>query len=144
MIASDNLEQRAFMFFVERVDMALRDRGGVGLLIGDFEHDRASTVAATDLSQFRESGTPYDFGRAITHLIDTVHFTHSHLSRMVQLADVYIWTLQLCASTPPDEPGPRGELARFVREETRLLRAHRFKEWPSTDSWIRVGNARSV
>ncbi len=97
MVAEDKLGELAFMFFVEKVDNLLKDRKAVGLLIGDAENDKVSNATAQTLSTYREDGTPYEFGRDIEHLIDTVHFTHSHLSRMLQLADV---TLGPLSSSP--------------------------------------------
>jgi uncharacterized protein DUF3800 len=136
MVASDNLDHRTFMFFTERVDMALRDRKSAGLLVGDFESDRFSSIAAADLSRFRATGTPFEFGKPISHLIDTVYFAHSHHSRMLQLADCYAWALQLCATEAKNGSGLRHDVANFVRSETRLLHPHRYKEWPTEASRI--------
>ncbi len=36
----------------------------------------------------------YHLGTEIKNLIDTVHFTESHLSRLLQLADIHIWCRQ--------------------------------------------------
>jgi len=138
-VIRDLAQELAFLFFVERVDLLMRDNKSVGLLIGDHEHDRVTNTAAEHLSAFRAYGTPYDFGREITNLIDTVHFSHSHLSRMLQLADVYVWALQLCA-TSKTGGSSRAELAEFVRKETNLLQVHRCKWWPTKDSWMLTGN----
>jgi len=130
MAATDNVDERAFMFFVERIDMALADRQSMGLLIGDFESDRFSSVAARNLSAYREGGTPYQFGREIKQLIDTVHFTHSHHSRLLQLADCFAWSQQLCHTASGTATGLRAELAEWVRTETNLNGTHRYKHWP--------------
>jgi hypothetical protein len=137
MVASD-VDAKAFTFFVERVDMLFDTLKSVGLLIGDFESDKLSQQSAIALSRYRQGGTPYQFGRQITHLVDTVHFANSHVSRMLQLADLYAWCLQLCETTPSTATGMRAALANYVRSETRLLHPHRCKEFPGPDSWIQV------
>lgn len=136
MIAADQLDQRTFMFFVERVEGYLHSKQDIGLLIGDRESDKVSTVFAEALSHFREHGTSYAFGQNLERLIDTVHFTESHLSRMLQLADAYVWMLQLCHQN--GESYPAKKLTKFIREETDVLSAAKYKIWPTNQSWIKV------
>ena len=119
-------------------DVPLRANKSPGVLIGDRESDPVSGVFAETLSQFRETRTKYEFGMELTHLVDTVHFTDSHHSRMLQLADLYVWAMQFCTEGNNDS-FPRSEIATFLREETRLLAPHRYKEWPTDQSWTRVG-----
>lgn len=128
-------EQMAFMFFVERVHIHLKANGSPGILIGDRENDKVSGKFADELSGYRAWGTNYNFGIELTHLLDTVHFTDSAHSRMLQLADVYVWLLQLCASDHPN-PGLRQKLAGYVRNATRLLSPTRYKVWPPDYSGI--------
>ena len=64
------------------------------MLIGDRESDHHAARFATTLSQYRANGTEFAFGHDIKNLVDSVHFTQSHLSRFLQLADVYTWLLQ--------------------------------------------------
>jgi hypothetical protein len=137
MVALDNLPLRAFIYFVERVDFLVTRAKTVGLLIGDYDEDKTATAVARDLSYYRRSGTPYPYGGEIKSLVDTVHFTHSHLSRMLQLADLYVWCLQLCHSKG-DDKYPRRTMESFIRSETNLLWADKSKEWPTEDSWIQV------
>jgi hypothetical protein len=133
MLASDP-EHKAFMFFVERVQMQLCHLNGIGMLIGD--HEKSMVGASTyNLSRYREHGTDYQFGRAIDRLIDTVHFTHSHHSRMLQLADVYMYVQQMCAATSERRSWTRTTLVDFIRRETKLLAPHRYKDWPTAQSW---------
>lgn len=100
------------------------------------ERKVAELSEANELSNFRTWGTRYNFGIDLTHLIDTVHFTASAHSRMLQLADVYVWFQQLCSNANSDH---RKELADYVRHSTNLLRPTRYKEWPTSQSWIQVG-----
>jgi hypothetical protein len=136
MIATD-YEHMAFMYFIERVEMHLQSNKSPGILIGDRENDQVSGVFAEDLSKFRSKGTPYNYGVKLTHLIDTVHFTNSHHSRMLQLADLYVWSVQLCAAEC-NEVFPRADLVKFIREQTNILSAARWKEWPTPQSWLQV------
>ena len=134
---SRRYEDHAFMHLVERTQMQLAALDGIGMLIGD--HERARVSPATyNLSRYRQAGTDYDFGISINRLIDTVHFSHSHHSRMLQLADVYMFAIQMCASD--NETGySRSRFIRFVREQTNLLAPHRYKDWPTAQSWYQVG-----
>jgi hypothetical protein len=84
-----------------------------------------------------EPGTRYSFGINLTHLVNTVHFTDSTHSRMLQLADMYVWIRQLCACGNATS-GHRKELADYVRHTTRLLCPTRYKEWPTAQSWTQV------
>jgi hypothetical protein len=136
MIADDNLDQKAFMFFIERVEMYLGSKKDLGMLIGDRESEKVATVFAEALSRYREHGTSYAYGTNLERLIDTVHFTESHLSRMLQLADAYVWFLQLCAHNNGKYPG--SELVEYARTKTDLLSPHRYKVWPTDQSWIKV------
>ena len=135
-MVSSEIEQKAFMFFVEKVEMYLRSMKSPGILIGDRENDRSSRIFAESLSRYRTERTPYAFGHELTHLIDTVHFTDSHLSRMLQLADLYVWSLQLCAVKK--DHYLREEIEQFIRTDTNILSPTRYKEWPTAGSWIQV------
>jgi hypothetical protein len=136
MVASD-IERKAFMFFTERVELYLRDEKSPGILIGDRENDRVSGTFAETLSRYRSSGTPYAYGTQLTHLVDTVHFTDSHHSRMLQLADLYVWAMQFYVGGD-NTTYPRSDLAGFIRESTNILSPHRCKIWPTEQSWIQV------
>ena len=137
MITDNNIEDKAFMFFVEKVEQYLRVNKTPGLLIGDRENERVSKQFAETLSKYREHGTSYQFGMELTHLIDTVHFTDSHHSRMLQLADIYVWTLQLCINSNP-EAYPQKLIIEHVRENTDLLSPNKYKIWPTSQSWYQV------
>ena len=75
----------------------------------------------------------------LTHLIDTVHFTDSHHSRMLQLADLYVWLLQLCTNPDP-EAHPQKIVVCYVREKTDILSPNKYKVWPTNQSWYHVQN----
>src|SRR5687767_13808848 len=84
------------MFFCGKAKGLMRADKSMGMLIGDRESDLVSARCATALSAYRAAGTDFAFGRDIKNLVDSVHFTPSHLSRFLQLADVHVWLRQFC------------------------------------------------
>ncbi len=89
-------DEISFMFLCERANDLVKSKQYLGMLIGDRESDRMSERFSTSLSKYRARGTNFTFGRDIHDLVDSVHFTHSHLSRFLQLADIYVWLNQFC------------------------------------------------
>lgn len=136
MVGTD-VEGKAFMYFIERVDSYLRAQNTPGLLIGDRESESISGKFAESLSGYRAAGTAYRFGKTLTHLVDTVHFTHSHNSRMLQLADMHVWLRQLCSAGDKGQ-WHRKQIIEHVRSISDCLRANRYKVWPTADSWTKV------
>ena len=140
MIAKGSVPEKAFVFFVERAELDLVKCKDTGILVGDLDTDYADE-GVSNLSRYREKGTPYYFGRSIDRLIDSVYFIPSHHSRMVQLADAYAYTLQLLNSPPEGEKYPKARIRKFVRENTNLSWPNSYKDWPSNDSWAIAGHA---
>lgn len=131
----EDIEGWAFIFLVERLNQLLRAKNELGLLIGDYENEAVTNRAAQRLSHYRTAGgTPHYFGQEITNLIDTVHFSRSHLSRLLQLADAYTWSQQF-AMTGRHDSYPGSALITFRREETELLAPDKYKDWPTKGSW---------
>jgi hypothetical protein len=129
MFAAKSIEDKAFMFLIEKIQIDTKALQEECIVIGDFDGDFADGSVA-NLSRFRETGTDYEFAREIDRIIDSVYFIHSHHSRLLQLADIYTYCLQLEAS--PHEGGyPRRKLKEIVRQETQLHAAQRYKRWPS-------------
>lgn len=115
----------AFAHFVERVQM-LVGKESKTLLIGDMDAEQANQTIR-EFSQYRIGGTPWEFGRDITSIVDCVHFAHSHHSRMIQLADIYLF------AATHRHSGRAGEMAdKFTAElATRDIGPHRYKDWPA-------------
>ncbi|URD60435.1 DUF3800 domain-containing protein [Sphingomonas sp. KRR8] len=126
--------EKAFVFLVERAQLDLIKSGGQGILIGDLDAEYADQ-GVTNLSRYREKGTPYSFGMSIDRLIDSVYFIPSHHSRMIQLADAYAYALQLWHSPPEGDTYPKKTIRKFIAEHTQLSWANSRKDWPSNDSW---------
>jgi hypothetical protein len=133
-MVAGGVEQKAFMFLVEKCQVDMQSLSGRGLLIGDSDGE-ISNSRIVDLSGYRVTGTPYKFGKPIENLIDTVYFAHSHHSRMLQIADFYVFCLQLCASPDANDGYARKRLKKFIRENTNLLVPNRYKYWPTEDTW---------
>ncbi|NDH08074.1 MAG: hypothetical protein EBY16_00350 [Gammaproteobacteria bacterium] len=124
--ASIGINEMAFIFLVEKANELMRANDSVGLLISDYD-DPIIDTSVKQLSEYREIGTPYK-NKSIQNLIDTVHYTKSHHSRFIQLADIYVHSLQLQEkkSTQPITQG----LQEFIRSlENRF--PQKWKDWPT-------------
>lgn len=128
--ANQVAEDIAFMFLCERANDLMRSRKSLGMLIGDRENDRSAAKHAGSLSEYRARGTDFAYGREIMNLVDSVHFTQSHLSRFLQLADVYVWLLQFRARNR-DSTNPRHQsVFQLLKREGTSLFPRKYKEWP--------------
>jgi hypothetical protein len=87
--------QSAFMFFIERANRLMKVRESMGVLIADDESKKVSSGNVSSLCNYREWGTDWYFSQEIAHLVDTIHHTSSHHSRLVQLADIFVYACQL-------------------------------------------------
>ena len=121
----------AFMFLCERANDLVKAERSLGMLIGDRENDRVSDRYAKTLSNYRVGGAGFAYGRDIDNLVDSVHFSHSHLSRFLQLADVYTWFVQFRdrnrGSTERQHPSVLKLLARADVD----LFPSKYKVWPT-------------
>ena len=120
----------AFMYLCERANGLARREQALGILIGDRESDGVAERFAKTLAGYREDGTPWEFGRDIRNLVDSVHFTHSHLSRFLQLADVYTWLLQFCVRNQGSEDPHHRSLFELMAAEGINWFPSTHKEWP--------------
>lgn len=123
-------EEVAFMFFCERANDLCKTRKCLGMLIGDRESDRIAEKHAVTLSGYRASGTSFEYGRDIGNLVDSVHFTHSHLSRFLQLADVYTWLLQFKNRNKSSENFRHQAIFDIWARDDIDLGPSKYKEWP--------------
>jgi hypothetical protein len=128
--SGQSAEEIAFMFLCERANDLVRAQQSLGMLIGDRESDHLAARFATSLSAYRASGTDFAFGRKIRNLVDSVHFTQSHLSRLLQLADLYVWLLQFqLRNRNSDALCHRAVIGLLKREHVNLY-PKKYKEWP--------------
>ncbi len=123
-------DEVAFMFFCERANDLCKAHGCLGMLIGDRESDRVAEQYAVSLSGYRAGGTDFEFGRNIENLVDSVHFTHSHLSRFLQLADIYTWLLQFRNRNRDSEEFRHKAIFDIWAREEVTIYPSKYKEWP--------------
>lgn len=128
--SSQSAEEIAFMFLCERANDLVKSRNSLGMLIGDRESDRMSEQFATTISGYRANGTDFAYGRDLHNLVDSVHFTHSHLSRFLQLADVYAWILQFRKRNRGSENSRHQAVFDILSRKEINLFPSKYKEWP--------------
>jgi len=128
--ANQKADEIAFMYLCERANDLVRGKKSLGMLIGDRENDRVSERYATSLSEYRAEGTDFAFGRDIHNLVDSVHFTHSHLSRFLQLADVYTWLRQFGNRNRESKNHRHQGIFKLYKNENINLFPAKYKEWP--------------
>lgn len=127
---ADYAKDYAFMFLCEKVDTLLSELGAMGILIGDRENEQITNRFSVALSEYRSKGTEYQFRTEIKNIFESVHFTPSHLSRFLQLADIYTW---ICQYKNKHKKGKNLKDKRFLEtlNEVKLL-PKRYKVWPSS------------
>jgi hypothetical protein len=123
---------KAFMFFVEKVNDLMRTLKSVALLIADHDKEMVATNVAS-LSAWKHRGTSYHFGTEINFVVDTIHHTHSHHSRLIQLADVYTYTRALLPK--PELKYLSAKVVEYARSKGNLYPS-KVKHWPTEDSWL--------
>jgi len=114
----------AFAHFVERVQMCVGNSPCI--LIGDIDDEQVRNMVR-DFAQYRARGTPWAHGIELRSVVDTVHFCPSHHSRLVQLADAYVWL-------ETHSWGIRkGQMAELVSEAVKgkNLFPTNYKHWPA-------------
>lgn len=114
----------AFAHFCERVQMLVGGKQKT-LLIGDLDNDESKNMIR-EFAQYRANGTPWEYGIEVKSIVDSVHFAKSHHSRMIQLADVYLFL------TTHSGGSRKGWMAPLLTEaiKGKELWPHRYKDWP--------------
>jgi hypothetical protein len=90
--------------------------------------------SVASLSRYRAGGTHWDRGRNIENIIDTVHFARSHHSRMIQLADVFLFCMQFMQQD--NTKGWRKGVADVI-SASGIQTCARVRVWPSEAQWYR-------
>lgn len=123
-------DEIAFMFLCERANDWVRAQKSIGMLIGDRESDKHAARYAGSLSGYKARGTDFAFGREIKNLVDSVHFTQSHLSRFLQLADIYVWLEQFRRRNSGSQDQRHAAVFEMLRRDGVDLFPTKYKEWP--------------
>jgi len=128
--SSQLADEIAFMFLCERANDLVRRHKSLGMLIGDRENDKMSERFSMSLSEYRSTRTEFAYGRDIDNLVDSVHFTHSHLSRFLQLADIYVWIKQYINRHRGSKDIRHKAIFDILNKETIKLFPAKYKRWP--------------
>lgn len=131
-VISSTYRDKAFMFLVEKTNALMVAEQSLALLIADEDHEVAGANVAS-LSEFKRRGTNYVFGGPIGRVVDTIHHTKSHHSRLLQLVDVYAHTSSLVAGDCGREP--QQTIEQYARSKQNLLFPSKYKHWPTQYSW---------
>ena len=126
-------DEIAFMYLIEQADSLFKSLGGVGMMFGDYDEPMIGSSVAS-LSRFRAGGTQWHRGRNIENIIDTVHFARSHHSRMIQLADVFLYCLQFMVQD--NSKGWRKGVADVI-VASGIQTCSRVRVWPNEAQWYR-------
>jgi hypothetical protein len=128
--SAKKIDELAFMFLCEKCDSAMAQLGDIGMLIGDRDSTSLASRYAGHLSNWRHHRTDYNLGAGIKHLIDTVHFTESHLSRMLQLADIHIWCRQFRSLNHAATEPVKKLMADAINDSGDALSPKKYKQYP--------------
>jgi hypothetical protein len=90
--SSQTADRIAFMYLCEQLDGLMAKIGSHTLLIGDRDEERTNS-AVQEFLTYRTYGTNWARGKDLERVIDSLYFADSHHSRMLQLADVYIFAM---------------------------------------------------
>jgi len=131
--STDHPSDIAFMFFVEAAEELFAEHDTLGMLFGDYDEPIIGTSVAT-LSRFRRGGTRWARGKDINRIIDTVHFAKSHHSRLVQLADVFLYCSQFLWS---DNAANWRKAIDGVIRDSGVYSCSKSKDWPQEAHWYR-------
>jgi hypothetical protein len=133
LLEGQHAEDIAFMFLCERANDLMKSRKSLGMLIGDRENDKSAARHAGALSGYKAQGTSFAFGREIGNLVDSVHFTQSHLSRFLQLADIYTWSLQFRNRNRQSKNIRHQAMFGVLGSKDVDLGPSKYKEWPKRE-----------
>lgn len=126
-------DEIAFMYLIENADSLFKELGTVGMLFGDYDEPNIGSSVAS-LSRYRQGGTLWERGRNIENIIDTVHFARSHHSRMIQLADVFLYCLQFYHQ---NNSAKWRKAIEEVIDASGIRRCQKVRVWPIEATWYR-------
>jgi hypothetical protein len=124
LIAPHKAAEFALAHFCERVQMCVGTH--TCIMIADLDDEQARNMVR-DFSRYRAKGTPWAYGIEIKSIVDSVHFCRSHHSRLIQLADVYLYLVT-------HRWGSRkGDMAKMLSEavKDKDLFPTNYKVWPN-------------
>lgn len=136
----ESYEDWAFKFLIEKVESYLASIDMVGILIGDKDDEVISKKFRDNLSLYRKLGTPHAFGIDLNHLVDTIYFSQSHHSRLLQLCDFFIWLRQASEKVWAKKKVSKLilEVVSYAQQKhPNSLYLNKYKDWPTSQSiWL--------
>lgn len=126
-------EEIAFMYLTEQFNSLLQEQESIGMMFGDYDEPAIGTSVAS-LSRFRKGGTEWGRAKEIDRIVDTVHFAKSHHSRMIQLADIFLYCLQFFYGD--NRAQWRNRLQNVIRE-SKVYVCAKSRTWPIEKVWYR-------
>jgi hypothetical protein len=133
--SSEPPESVAYMYFLEQVDLFLARQSAKGMVFGDKDDDAVSTAVAS-LARYKRVGTAWARGKAIENIVDTPHFARSHHSRMIQLADIFVYLVQFMFGKTTGSAN-RELFRNYLETETQLKYICQYRIWPLPSYWLR-------
>jgi hypothetical protein len=132
-MTSDPPEEIAFMYYVEIANRFLNKIEEYGMMFGDYDEPTIGK-SVVSLSKYKHRGTYWQKAAKIDRLIDTVHFAKSHHSRLIQLADVYLYAQQFYSY---QNFGNWRDGVNKLIQESGILTPTACKVWPQERHWYR-------
>lgn len=126
-------DEIAFMYLTEQINSLLQENDTIGMMFGDYDEPAIGTSVAS-LSKFREGGTEWRRSKEIDRIIDTVHFAKSHHSRMIQLADIFLYCLQFFYGR---NDAPWRKRVADVITASKIYNCSKSRTWPVEGIWYR-------
>ena len=133
MYTKEEPSEIAFMYLVEQADSYFTSKESMGMIFGDYDEPIIGRSVAS-LSEFRRGGTNWARGKEIGNIIDTVHFAKSHHSRLIQLADVFLYCTQFLGHA--NDSNWRKAIAGVI-QKSGIEFCQRSRYWPNEPFWHR-------
>lgn len=131
--SSQAVDEIAFMYFIEQADALFQELNTLGMIFGDYDEPVIGKSVAS-LSHYRRGGTHWARGREIQNIVDTVHFAQSHHSRLIQLADVFLYCTQF--HWQDNSTHWRAAIDKEI-VQSGVLKCHKSRTWPTYGQWFR-------
>ena len=117
------------MLILERFSEYLDSKQENGFVFGDYEKDEI-TNSIQDFASYRKDGsTPMYHGRSLQRLKDTIYFTQSHHSRLLQAADLILYMANRYENGHTPDKWHDKHL-KSIWDDLKAKTDYRIKRWP--------------
>lgn len=122
-------EQVCFQHILQRAQQVSVSRDTHALIIADDRHDRDRHRER--FATYQTQGTPGVYMQTnLDRLLDTVHFAPSHMSRMLQAADMLAFVYRRMHTVTESDPRAAREMAKLWQTLVESGRMHNEGNWP--------------